>query len=401
MSIEIIIALAAGIIAGTFTGLVPGVHANLIALISLSAAPALLAFFSPVAIAIFILAVALTHTFVGVLPSIFLGAPDADNVMTVLPGHRMLMKGFGFAAVQLSVIGGILGVIAALVLAPIFYLAFPEAYSLMRPYLGFLLIGIVLFLLFQEPTAKRKLWALFVFIAAGIFGMTTLNLGIKEPLLPMLSGLFGLSILVVSMSMKSIVPEQNKTSITVRKGEMAKSALTGSLAGGLISLFPALGPSQAASIFSPAIERKNGSAYLITIGAISSANIVLSLLAVATFGKARNGTTAAIAEILAGIDAGKLFILLPAALVIAGVSSIIALKFAGGFAKLVPILNYTALSLAVILFVSALVFFRAGFLGMVVLAIGLAIGIVPNIVGIARSHSMGCLLLPVIIWLVV
>jgi len=53
----------------------------------------LMTYFDPVVLVVFIIAMSVTHTFLDALPAIFLGAPDADQVLNVLPGHRLLLQG--------------------------------------------------------------------------------------------------------------------------------------------------------------------------------------------------------------------------------------------------------------------------------------------------------------------
>src|SRR3989338_9071935 len=109
MLLEIIIPLLLGIVAGTFTGLTPGVHINLVAVLLLTLSTKInLPIFS---IVVFIISMATTHTFLDFIPSVFLGAPDPSTVLTVLPGHRYLIKGKGFEAVMLSIYGSITGLL--------------------------------------------------------------------------------------------------------------------------------------------------------------------------------------------------------------------------------------------------------------------------------------------------
>ena len=91
MLLSFIIALALGIIAGTITGLTPGIHINLVAVILVSAS--LILPISPIILVVFIVAMSITHTFLDFIPSIFLGAPDDDTVLSVLPGHKVTSSG--------------------------------------------------------------------------------------------------------------------------------------------------------------------------------------------------------------------------------------------------------------------------------------------------------------------
>ena len=119
MLIEIISALLIGILAGTFTGLAPGIHINLIgaSVVSLSASSLFFSSINPVFLVVFIVAMSITHTFIDFIPSVFLGCPDTDTELSVLPGHELLKKGQGYEAVMLSAYGGIIAIILLIILA--------------------------------------------------------------------------------------------------------------------------------------------------------------------------------------------------------------------------------------------------------------------------------------------
>ena len=103
--LEILIAVCIGILIGIFTGLTPGIHINLISLLVVSSSVILLNYFSIVSLACFIISMSVTHSFLDSIPGIFLGAPDADMVLGVLPGHRYLLKGNGMMALKLTLVG--------------------------------------------------------------------------------------------------------------------------------------------------------------------------------------------------------------------------------------------------------------------------------------------------------
>ncbi|MGM0409019.1 MAG: tripartite tricarboxylate transporter permease [Bacteroidota bacterium] len=100
MFLELILAILLGLMFGTITGLTPGIHLNLISVMLLSASPILLQYTNPLALAVFIITMSVTHTFLDSIPSILLGAPESDTALGVLPGHRYLLKGQGLMAVN-------------------------------------------------------------------------------------------------------------------------------------------------------------------------------------------------------------------------------------------------------------------------------------------------------------
>ena len=117
---QIIITIILGCAFGIITGLIPGVHINLVALLILSFSAFLLEIVSPLIISIFIISMAITHTFLDSIPSIFLGAPEAETALSVLPGHKMLLEGRGYEAVMLTLIGSIFSLLLAVALSPLF-----------------------------------------------------------------------------------------------------------------------------------------------------------------------------------------------------------------------------------------------------------------------------------------
>ena len=204
MIIELIIALLVGVLIGTITGLTPGIHINLVAFFLLSA----LAFLhiSPIALAVFIVSMSICHTAIDFIPSIFLGAPDEDSVLSVLPGHEMLIKGEGYEAVILTLYGSIIGIFLILLFTPLFVFFLPKIYDNALTIMPFILILASLFLFYFEK--KNRLWAIIIFFLAGFLGIASMNLSLKEPLLPLLTGLFGASSLITSISKKQKLPKQ-------------------------------------------------------------------------------------------------------------------------------------------------------------------------------------------------
>ena len=63
MLLEIFLALLAGLMAGTISGLIPGIHINLVSMLLFAASAFFLNFTTPIVLAVFIVSMAVTHTF--------------------------------------------------------------------------------------------------------------------------------------------------------------------------------------------------------------------------------------------------------------------------------------------------------------------------------------------------
>ncbi|MCK4860250.1 MAG: tripartite tricarboxylate transporter permease, partial [Candidatus Omnitrophica bacterium] len=212
MFLEFLITALLGIAAGIFTGLIPGIHINLVSLLVVSLSVYLLDIFSLPSLGVFIISMAVTHTFLDILPAIFLGAPDADTAMGVLPGHKLLLQGMGYEAVKLTVIGSLFSLILALILFPLFIIIVPNVYETLQPFIGWILLGVALYMILIEKGLDKKFWAFSIFLMAGVLGIIVLTMpNLKQPLFPLLSGLFGISMLIVSLSNKVEIPKQRIT----------------------------------------------------------------------------------------------------------------------------------------------------------------------------------------------
>jgi putative membrane protein len=351
---------------------------------------------------VFIISMAIAHTFLNVLPAIFLGAPDADTALGVLPGHRLLLKGMGYEAVKLTVLGSLLSLILAILLIPLLIIIVPKIYQNLQPYIGFILLAVVIYMILMEKGLDKKFWAFVVFIMAGILGILVLTMpNLRQPLFPLLSGLFGLSMLIVSLMKKVEIPKQRITdTIKIPKLENLRALIAGTFSGSFVSFFPGLGAAQAAILGSQIMGRLGTYSFLILIGGIDTVNMAVSLVSLYAIDKARNGAVLAIREILTTIDLNTLILFVAAILFVGGIATFLTLYLTKFFIKLIEKVNYSMIAFFVISFITILVFYFSSWLGLLILFVSTGIGIVPNIVNVKRSHSMGCLMLPVILFFV-
>ncbi len=157
---------------GILTGLIPGIHVNNVAhmvLVSqtviISLATMLFGWAGPetkdiiIIISSLIIGTVVTHTFLDFIPSVFLGAPDGDTALSVLPGHRMLMEGRGFEAVKCSATGSFGAMIFALILLIPLRLFIGEpvnAYVAFEPFIHFVLICVSTFLILGETASAKE-----------------------------------------------------------------------------------------------------------------------------------------------------------------------------------------------------------------------------------------------------
>lgn len=392
---QIFIALFLGIIAGTLTGIFPGIHINLVATLLFITSAFFLQFTSPIVLAVFIISMAIMHTFADFVPSIFLGAPNEDTALSVLPGHRLLLGGNGYGAVKLTTIGCFFGVLIALAISPFFIIIMPYIYPFLTKIMAFLLIAIVLILILKE---EKKMWAIIIFLISGILGVATLNfMVIKQPLFPLFSGLFGTSLLAISFFQNVKIPRQKIKDIKVEKKKITGILGLSILSSSLVSFLPGVGSSQAA-VISSAIKKIDENLFLVLVGAVNTIVMCLSFVALYAIQKPRSGIAVFVGKFLPYFTEQQLWLLFAVTLIVSGIAVFITLIFAKLFAKGIMKINYKWLCFTIILLLIILTPIISGWLALLVLVAATATGLVTNIIGVRKIHMMGALLLPVILY---
>ncbi|MDD5178605.1 MAG: tripartite tricarboxylate transporter permease [Candidatus Nanoarchaeia archaeon] len=395
MFIHILLAIGVGILLGTFTGLTPGIHINLVSVIILSISPWLLQFVSPIILVSLIISMAIVHTFLDNVPSIFLGAPTEDTALSVLPGHRFLLKGRGYEAVMLMVLGSFSGLILSVIFTPALLVIFPWAYELIKSYTGYILLAAMFFLIIRE---KNKINSIILFFLSGILGVLTLNIGIDNVLFPLLSGLFGLSTLILSIKDKTKIPKQEITFPKINKKEGAKTTIVSFIVGAICSFMPGIGPAQGAVLGSQFIKKISQQGFLILVGGLSTVNMVLSLITLYKLEKARNGAVAVALEIIETVTQNQFLILIAVTLIVSFAAVFLCIKLSKIFSNLISKVNYQKLCISIILFIIILTIILSGIMGLFVLILATFIGIIPSLTNTPKSHLMGCLILPVLFY---
>lgn len=391
MLLEIFLFLFLGIVAGTFTGLAPGIHINLVGAILVSLSISILAPIDPIYLVVFIVAMSITHTFVDFIPSIFLGCPNEDTSLSVLPGHEMLKQGKAHAAVLLTAYGCLIATVLALVISYPLILLVKKIYPLIQTSIPYILIAVSCIMIFSE---KKRLGSATVYILTGLLGLIVLNMKIlEEPLLPLLTGLFGSSALILSIKNKISIPNQT---LDIEKPKLTKPILASLIASPLCGFLPGLGSGQAA-ILGNVISKTDRKGFLVLQGATNTLVMVFSFLSLYAISKTRTGSAAAIKELI-GNPSTQILIILLGVVLISGVASFFITKnISILFAKNINKINYSKLSITTIFILIIVVFIFSGILGFLVFAISTFTGVYCIQVGVKRTNMMACLLLPTIL----
>ena len=396
--IEILVGTLLGVLLGTISGLIPGVHVNTLAGVLLSLQVALLALLGPLALAGALFAALITHTFVGSVPSTFLGIPDADTALSVLPAHALTLEGNGEEAVRIAALGSACAIILAVPLSVCCFFLLPA----LQPYfdwgIGILILAAVGYMIVMSDAPG---WALSIFTVSGLLGMFTLRYaylgwhtlaGGSAMLMPLLTGLFGISVLLTASRGK--MPVQHFRGIRMETPIIVKSSVLGTLAGIAVGWLPGLSTATANGVLASVMGyEKDRRAYILATSAANTANAFIGLAALFALSRMRNGVMVALSELplpsMSELTIIGVLAACAAYLITIGISRS-AYRFNG--------IDSLRVNRAVILFVVGLCLVLTGPFGGIILVLAIALGLVPHLVNVPRVYCMGAIMVPVMLY---
>jgi putative membrane protein len=388
-----------GIAGGVVAGLIPGIHTNTLILLVLGMLP-LLAGFPIEAIVALIVAMTITSTLVDFIPSIFLGCPEDDTALSILPGHRMLLEGNGLEAIFLSVIGGIGVILIFILLSPLTIKFLPVIYSAAKPRIALLLLIVVAVMILTEK-GRKKLWALLVFMLAGVLGVIMLNSTLLQPdivFFPLFTGMFGISTILLSLKDKTKLPQQIKNFGIVKKSMALMGSIKGFFAGLLVGILPGLGSAQAGTLVQTISRKDDNKEFIVSLGGINTANALFAITALYAIGRPRSGAAVAIEKLLGSFQFHDFMMLTAVGLITVGIAAVVTLFLSKKFLLLVEKVPYNKISISILCMLFLLSIIFAGPIGLLTLIVSTAIGLVAPLVGVKRSLGMGVIILPVILF---
>ncbi|ASJ08304.1 hypothetical protein A3L11_03290 [Thermococcus siculi] len=371
--------LLMGIAGGTLSGISPGIHVNTLA-----------AFLDGLGIGdnLLLFAMGLTHTFLDVIPSAFLGVPDEGTALGVLPAHRLVMEGRAMEVVRIALWASLLAVLVSFPLIPLYLRIAP----LYRPGFGrFAVLLLAAFLILAER-GTLKLYALLIFLLSGLLGILTFRLGLNQPFYHLFTGLFGIPVILLALERKNSPAFESKgREILMEEKHFTAFSFLGTILGMVASLVPAFTASQAA-LMGSFISRDERS-FLAVVFSVNTANFLFSFLNFLATGRRRNGIVA----LMNPLPRGTLTFYLLAALFVSIAVLLYGEPLAGVILGVLRRIPYRTLNSSVLLFLVVLSYAFDGFPGVLVLTGASMVGVLAVLLGVKRTNCMGVLMLPIII----
>lgn len=421
-TIVVLLGSATGIIAG----LTPGLHINLVVFVVVGIAGSL--HIDPLALAVFIIAMAMAQSYLDSIPAIFLGVPTGGSAVAVYPGHRLLLAGRGPEAFAAAQAGGVVASVFATMLACIlFWLQgiLPWLTTALQPLLGYVLVGFLAIMVIREIAPRGIGWSfrracvrtvavIVLFLLLAQFSELVLS-GILMPvdsgMMAAFTGLFGLSLLLLSLKSSDTpqnIPAQAQAEVSIRGlRERCRNGLKGTAGGFLVGLMPGLGVGEVSALLvkegrvdSGQDCRKSDLSYIATVGAVGTADALVSIVALFLIGKSRSGASIGVEQLLGGvIDSsaarGWIFAtLIVAGLIGSGIALIVGQKIANGFGRRFGRVRYRDFTASVAIMLVVYTTASGGIYGLVTMVAATLIGLYVYVLKIRPTTMMAFLILP-------
>ena len=387
--------IAGGILLGTASGLTPGLHVNTFAILLASIATSVPG--DPHLVGAAMIAAGVVHSFLDIVPAIAIGVPDPAMAISALPGHRLVLGGRGQEALRLSALGSGGAIMAALILGAPITLLMRRIAPLLVAHIGIVLGIIAAVMIATERTLKSKIGGAIGVLASGLLGVFTLDLkatGILpagDMLLPLLSGLFGIPILMLAAQGSGLPPQEGNTLATTPT-RTAIWALVGALSGAMVAYVPGVSAAVATAMAFVALPGYAGDrGFIVTVSGVNTANTVFALFALIALGAPRTGVLVAFER--AKLPPNLPLLLLAIALA-AAVAFVLVPTLGDRYLSTVGNVDNERLSIGVSLLLVILAGAFTGLLGIVVLAAAAVVGMIPIAFQTRRVHLMGVLFVP-------
>ena len=186
--------------------------------------------------------------------------------------------------------------------------------------------------------------------------------------------------------------------IKLRKAIAIRALLAGQLSGFMTAVLPGIGASTAALIGSQIAKLKDHG-FMILLGSVNTVNFMLSIATLYAIEKARNGAIIAIKTFMDELTVNETILFLSSALIAGCISVFLALFIGRKFSSIITKVSYKILVITIIFFIFILTLILTKFIGIVILITATSIGLIPPLKKVRRINLMGCLLLPVIVYL--
>jgi len=390
-----------GIISGILTGLIPGIHINLISVFIISNLVFFLEFLNKEYLIIFIIVMGTIHSFIDFIPSVLFGVPSPDTALSVLPAHRLVNNGQAYFAIFLSSLGSLIGMIFSFLFMILFFFFLSNLYDSIKFLIPYFLILILIILILFEDGKNKKFWSIIIVLFSGALGLLVLNSKLfNDPMLPLFTGLFGISTILLSFKNKSKIPSQNFEIDFKYNSNYLKSSIIAGITSVFASISPGVGNAQAATISSIFFRKMNSQIFIFVISSINTSNYILSFITFYLINKARNGSVIAISQIVEKISINEIKLYLIIIFIVGIIGFFLTLKIGKIIIKNIFKFDERKINASILVFLIFIVLILGNIYSLLLLLTATFLGLLSISLNVGRVHLMSVLIIPVIFYLI-
>ena len=266
-------------------------------------------------------------------------------------------------------------------------------------------IGIILILIMGLiiVLSSAPLYATMIFCGSGILGLFAFSYapfaqgmipGAGSVLMPLLTGLFGISVLVNTGD--APIPEQKFREIKLTNTAIISHSLPGTAAGLLVGWLPGLSNATANALLLFGQRKKSGyREYIVATSAANTANAVIGIAAFFAISRMRNGVMVALSALEDSIPSLSSLMLVG---VISGGGAFLLTILMARSAHLLNMIPARTFSQVVCVGMVALTYILTDWFGLWILVLSILIGLLPGLFGVERMFCMGAISLPVMLF---
>ncbi|EEB73689.1 tripartite tricarboxylate transporter permease [Thermococcus sp. AM4] len=419
---EILVWSLAGVLFGAVISWIPGFHIfNIMAL--------LVAVFGvgelmPVqAFPFFAIGAIVAYAYVSAISSVYFSVADESAVFLLFPTQRYLLLGRGHEAVLLYLIGAVAGTLI-LVLSALFIFpkVLPPIYQATSPYITYFLTAIVVFMFMSEwpkegdrgKTPLQRLWlawrqilgGMLVFFLSGVLGFAVMNTNLLPStsaytrLTPMFIGFFGMSwVLLNILSNPPMLPQKVDDKVESSVYNTLKASFGGALGGTIAAVYPIITGGMGALIAGHITSQRGDDAFIISQGVNRVIYYVgaFTLLFLPNLRLTRGAAAWLVSSVYTPKSYAEYLAAIGVILLSAGISFVFTYYLSRLIAKSFTVVHIRKLSYVVAVVLIVISYVLTGPMGVLVLFVSTAIGMMAAAFNTRRSYCLGGLVLPVLI----
>lgn len=379
-----------GTLIGILSGLIPGLHINNVIYIVNN-----INFSLEIKAIIFILS-SIIFCFLSIIPSTIFSIPNTDNFVSTLPSQKLVLHGKAYFAIRLYLLGAINGIIFGLPLIILFLLLLnylTQTITILTPII--LILGLLI-LFFNI----KNYFGISIILFSASIGVFALNFAsVENPLLVIISGLFGFSNILFALQNKIKIPNQNFICEDINLFDKIKIGVIGPCLSIFVTLFPGLG-NGFATYFGSKLAKLSDYGYILLNGAINVLVMILSFFTILVAGKGRTASSVFFEE----YTKNTFIYSIPWIIFFSLLGIAIGYFLTDLFAKIIirnsNKINHKKLNIGLLIFLQILIILFSNFLGLIVFWMCSLIGYICIKTNNPRILMMSCIILPVLIYFI-